>query len=170
MLFRSELNQWITRVRKDLGQDSIEWLLELKIDGLAINILYENGKLARALTRGNGTTGEDVTLNVKTLKSVPHSLTGKSIPSIVEVRGEIFFPIKDFEKLNESLVKLGKNPFANPRNAAAGSLRQKDPKVTSSRPLHMLVHGVGAHKGVEFEKQSEAYSLLASWGLSTSTR
>ena len=165
-----ELNQWITRVRKDLGQESIEWLLELKIDGLAINILYENGKLARALTRGNGTTGEDVTLNVKTLKSVPHSLTGKSIPSIVEVRGEIFFPIKDFEKLNESLVKSGKNPFANPRNAAAGSLRQKDPKVTSSRPLHMLVHGVGAHKGVEFKKQSEAYSLLASWGLSTSTR
>ena len=165
-----ELNQWITRVRKDLGQESIEWLLELKIDGLAINILYENGKLARALTRGNGTTGEDVTLNVKTLKSVPHSLTGKSIPSIVEVRGEIFFPIKDFEKLNGSLVKSGKNPFANPRNAAAGSLRQKDPKVTSSRPLHMLVHGVGAHKGVEFKKQSEAYSLLASWGLSTSTR
>lgn len=165
-----ELNQWITRVRKDLGKESIEWLLELKIDGLAINILYENGKLARALTRGNGTTGEDVTLNVKTLKSVPHSLTGKSIPSIVEVRGEIFFPIKDFEKLNESLVKSGKNPFANPRNAAAGSLRQKDPKVTSSRPLHMLVHGVGAHKGVEFKKQSEAYSLLASWGLSTSTR
>ncbi len=165
-----ELNQWITRVRKDLGQESIEWLLELKIDGLAINILYENGKLVRALTRGNGTTGEDVTLNVKTLKSVPHSLIGKSIPSIVEVRGEIFFPIKDFEKLNESLVKSGKNPFANPRNAAAGSLRQKDPKVTSSRPLHMLVHGVGAHKGAEFNKQSEAYSLLASWGLSTSTR
>ena len=165
-----ELNQWITRVRKDLGQESIEWLLELKIDGLAINILYENGKLVRALTRGNGVTGEDVTLNVKTLKSVPHSLIGKSIPSIVEVRGEIFFPIKDFEKLNESLVKSGKNPFANPRNAAAGSLRQKDPKVTSSRPLHMLVHGVGAHKGAEFKKQSEAYSLLASWGLSTSTR
>jgi DNA ligase (NAD+) len=105
-------------------------LCEVKVDGLAINLLYEKGRLTRALTRGNGTTGEDVTLNIKTIKSVPTELIGKNLPDTLEVRGEVFFPIKAFDDLNDSLEEAGKARFANPRNAAAGSLRQKDPKVT----------------------------------------
>ena len=113
---------------------------------LAINLRYEKGLLTRALTRGNGVTGEDVTLNVKTIKGLPHELKGKNVPDLIEVRGEIYFPIAAFNELNESLEEAGKPTFANPRNAAAGSLRQKDPRVTASRPLSVLVHGIGATK------------------------
>jgi DNA ligase (NAD+) len=140
------------------------------VDGLAINLLYENGRLTRALTRGNGVTGEDVTLNIKTIKSIPTELTGKDIPSLLEVRGEVFFPLKSFDELNDSLEEAGKPRFANPRNAAAGSLRQKDPKVTASRPLDVVVHGIGAVTGVNFNLQSNAYELLKDWGLPTSSR
>ena len=138
--------------------------------GLAINLLYENGRLTRALTRGNGTTGEDVTLNIKTIKSVPTELTGKDLPATLEVRGEVFFPLKAFDELNDSLEEAGKGRFANPRNAAAGSLRQKDPKITASRPLDVVVHGIGAATGVKFDKQSSAYELLKGWGLPTSSK
>jgi DNA ligase (NAD+) len=144
-------------------------LCEVKVDGLAINLLYENGKLVRALTRGNGTTGEDVTVNVRTISGVPHELKG-NFPSLVEIRGEVFFPLKKFNELNDSLEELGKNVFANPRNAAAGSLRQKDPRVTASRPLSMVVHGIGAAEGFECETQSEAYEVMQKWGLPTSKR
>ena len=140
------------------------------MDGLAINLLYEKGRLTRALTRGNGTTGEDVTLNIKTIKSVPTELSGKNLPDTLEVRGEVFFPIKAFDDLNDSLEEAGKARFANPRNAAAGSLRQKDPKVTASRPLDVVVHGIGAADGIKFEEQSSAYELLKGWGLPTSNR
>ena len=142
----------------------------MKVDGLAINLLYENGRLTRALTRGNGTTGEDVTLNIKTIKSVPTELTGKDLPATLEVRGEVFFPLKAFDELNDSLEEAGKGRFANPRNAAAGSLRQKDPKITASRPLDVVVHGIGAATGVKFDKQSSAYELLKGWGLPTSSK
>ena len=165
-----EFRIWSERVIKDAGTENIKWLTELKIDGLAINLLYEEGKLVRALTRGNGTAGEDVTLNVRTIQGVPDQLAGTDIPAMVEVRGEVFFPNKLFEELNASLVAIGKAPFANPRNAAAGSLRQKDPKITASRPLRMLVHGVGALEGTHFLSQSDAYTYLAKWGLPTSPR
>jgi len=165
---KSELDNWFDRIGKTGVKNS--WLCEVKVDGLAINLLYENGRLTRALTRGNGTTGEDVTLNIKTIKSVPIELIGKNIPSQLEVRGEVFFPLKAFDELNDSLAEAGKPRFANPRNAAAGSLRQKDPKVTASRPLDVVVHGIGAATGVSFDKQSTAYELLKSWGLPTSSR
>ena len=116
-----ELTSWFERVAKESQQNS--WLCEVKVDGLAINLMYEKGKLVSALTRGNGTTGEDVTLNIKTIKSVPHELSGKKIPELIEVRGEVFFPVKAFDELNESLEEAGKQRFANPRNAAAGSLQ-----------------------------------------------
>jgi len=163
----NELQEWIVRVTKDIDVEP-HWLCELKIDGLAVNLLYEEGRLVRALTRGNGVTGEDVTLNVRTIKGVPHQLTGTKIPRIVEVRGEVFFPVALFNELNASLVEAGKAPFANPRNAAAGSLRQKDPRVSANRPLRLVVHGVGACEGISFERQSQAYEYFKAWGLPTS--
>ena len=164
----SELATWFDRTEKSGVKNS--WLCEVKVDGLAINLLYEDGRLTRALTRGNGTTGEDVTLNIKTIKSVPTELSGKNLPATLEVRGEVFFPLQSFDELNDSLEEAGKPRFANPRNAAAGSLRQKDPKITASRPLDVVVHGIGAATGVSFEKQSTAYELLKGWGLPTSKR
>ena len=163
-----ELAEWGARVGREAGSD-LHYLCELKIDGLAINLLYENGRLVRGATRGDGRTGEDVTLNVRTIDGIPHELNGGNLPALVEVRGEVFFPVAEFEKLNERLVAEGKAPFANPRNAAAGSLRQKDPAKTAQRPLRMLVHGIGASNGLTITRQSEAYELLASWGLPTST-
>jgi DNA ligase (NAD+) len=163
-----ELNTWFDRVEKDAP--NANWLCELKIDGLAINLRYEKGILTKALTRGNGTTGEDVTLNVKTIKDLPHQLKeskGAKVPDLIEVRGEVYFPIAAFNELNESLEESGKATFANPRNAAAGSLRQKDPRVTASRPLSVLVHGIGA-TATEFANQSDAYELLKGFGLPTS--
>ena len=163
-----ELTTWFDRIEKAGVKNT--WLCEVKVDGLAINLLYEKGRLTRALTRGNGVTGEDVTLNIKTIKSIPTELTGKDIPDLLEVRGEVFFPLKSFDELNDSLEEAGKPRFANPRNAAAGSLRQKDPKVTASRPLDVVVHGIGAVTGVNFNLQSKAYELLKGWGLPTSSR
>jgi DNA ligase (NAD+) len=163
-----ELTTWFERIEKAGVKNT--WLCEVKVDGLAINLLYENGRLTRALTRGNGVTGEDVTLNIKTIKSIPTELTGKEIPALLEVRGEVFFPLKSFDELNDSLEEAGKPRFANPRNAAAGSLRQKDPKITASRPLDVVVHGIGAVTGVNFNLQSNAYELLKGWGLPTSSR
>jgi len=163
-----ELATWFDRVEKDSANP--EYLCELKVDGLAINLLYENGQLTRALTRGNGVTGEDVTLNVKTIKGLPHTLTGKTIPSLIEVRGEVFLPVAAFNQLNEELEEAGKPLFANPRNCAAGSLRQKDPRVTASRALDVVVHGVGASEGISFTSQSDAYAQLKLLGLPTSNR
>ena len=163
-----ELTGWFDRVEKEAKSPT--YLCELKVDGLAINLKYENGELVSALTRGNGVTGEDVTLNVKTIKGLPHTLKGKKIPTLIEVRGEVFFPLAAFAELNDSLEEAGKSLFANPRNAAAGSLRQKDPRVTASRPLSIVVHGVGARTGIDFDSQSKAYELLAELGLPTSDR
>ena len=163
-----ELAQWFDRVEKEIAQP--QYLCEVKVDGLAINLTYENGVLLRGLTRGNGVTGEDVTLNVKTIRNLPHQLKAGSAPSLIEVRGEVFFPIQAFNELNEALEEAGKALFANPRNGAAGSLRQKDPRVTASRPLSVVVHGVGAHQGIEFDSQSGAYEKLKELGLPTSDR
>ena len=163
-----ELATWFDRVEKD--SPSPEYLCELKVDGLAINLLYENGQLTRALTRGNGVTGEDVTLNVKTIKGLPHTLSGKKIPALIEVRGEVFLPVAAFNQLNEELEEAGKPLFANPRNCAAGSLRQKDPRITASRALDVVVHGVGASDGISFDSQSDAYAQLKALGLPTSSR
>ena len=163
-----ELAQWFDRVEKEIAQP--QYLCEVKVDGLAINLTYENGFLLRGLTRGNGVTGEDVTLNVKTIRNLPHQLKADSAPSLIEVRGEVFFPIQAFNELNEALEEAGKALFANPRNGAAGSLRQKDPRVTASRPLSVVVHGVGARQGIEFDSQSGAYEKLKELGLPTSDR
>jgi DNA ligase (NAD+) len=163
-----ELRDWFDRARKSV--EVTQWLCELKVDGLAINLLYENGALVQALTRGNGVTGEDVTLNVKTIRNLPHTLQGENLPSLLEVRGEVYFPLAAFAELNASLEESGKPLFANPRNGAAGSLRQKDPRVTASRPLSLIVHGIGACQGASFSSQSQAYETLKSWGLPTSTR
>ena len=164
----AELDTWFERVEKESAVGA--FLCELKVDGLAINLLYENGQLTRALTRGNGTTGEDVTLNVKTIKGLPHTLSGKNIPSLIEVRGEVFLPVAAFNQLNEELEEAGKPLFANPRNCAAGSLRQKDPRITASRALDVVVHGIGAREGISFDSQSDAYAKLKALGLPTSTR
>jgi len=165
-----ELSSWAERVEREVGADAATYLCELKIDGLAISLTYERGRLVRAATRGDGRTGEDVTLNVRTIADVPERLTGRDVPELVEIRGEVFFTAEAFTKVNDVLMELGKTPFANPRNAAAGSLRQKDPRVTASRPLRLIVHGVGARKGFAPHRQSEAYEQLKAWGLPTSDR
>ena len=167
-----ELDAWVRKAEAsaaNIAPDAkIKWLTELKIDGLAVNLLYRNGELVRAATRGDGTTGEDITHNVLTIKSIPRSLKGADIPAEMEIRGEVFIPSKEFAHLNETMVEAGKAPFANPRNAAAGSLRQKDPEVTAQRPLSMYVHGIGAREGLSATSQSETYELLKAWGLPTS--
>ncbi len=164
-----ELDEWAERVAREANTTDYHYLCELKIDGLAVNLLYEDGRLVRALTRGDGRTGEDVTHNVRTIEGIPTRLAGDGHPPVIEVRGEVFFPLEAFTDLNASLVEAGKSPFANPRNAAAGSLRQKDPRVTATRPLHMLVHGIGYREGVRVGRQSEIYDLLRGWGLPMSS-
>ena len=165
-----EMLEWNARVERDAGQ-AFHYLCELKIDGLAVNLLYEKGRLTRALTRGDGRTGEDVTLNVRTVRGIPTELatTTHPVPDLVEVRGEVYFPIEAFAELNAQLVEAGKPPYANPRNTAAGSLRQKDPRVTAARELRMLVHGLGRREGFDLTRQSEAYAALEAWGLPVSS-
>ncbi|MFK0107340.1 NAD-dependent DNA ligase LigA [Streptomyces sp. NPDC091217] len=165
-----ELAAWGERVHKDVGTSDYHYLCELKVDGLAVNLTYEHGRLTRAATRGDGRTGEEITPNVRTIAEIPDRLNSEHVPDLVEIRGEVYFPMEKFAELNERLVAAGDKPFANPRNAAAGSLRQKDPRVTASRPLHMVVHGIGALEGFEaLGRLSEAYELLKTWGLPTSS-
>ncbi|MEU2620079.1 NAD-dependent DNA ligase LigA [Streptomyces sp. NPDC007157] len=164
-----DLAAWAERIHKELGDQEYHFLCELKVDGLAVNLTYEHGRLTRAATRGDGRTGEDITPNVRTIAEIPDRLHGDTVPDLVEIRGEVYFPMEKFAALNERLVAAGDKPFANPRNAAAGSLRQKDPRVTASRPLHMVVHGIGALAGFEgMTRLSHAYDLLKTWGLPTS--
>ncbi|MYR61199.1 NAD-dependent DNA ligase LigA [Streptomyces sp. SID625] len=164
-----DLAAWADRIARELGEQEYHFLCELKVDGLAVNLTYEHGRLTRAATRGDGRTGEDITPNVRTIAEIPDRLHGEKVPGLVEIRGEVFFPMEKFEELNARLVEAGDKPFANPRNAAAGSLRQKDPRVTATRPLHMVVHGIGALEGYEgLNRLSQAYELLHGWGLPTS--
>jgi DNA ligase (NAD+) len=144
-----ELDAWAARVGKTVG-DEARYACELKIDGVACALTYEGGALIQAATRGDGRTGEDITANVRTVRGVPPRLLLDDPPSVIEVRGEMYLPVKAFEELNAQLTAAGQRPFANPRNAAAGSLRQKDPKVTAARPLRMWVHSFGAAEGVTF--------------------
>ncbi|WP_433218928.1 NAD-dependent DNA ligase LigA [Microtetraspora malaysiensis] len=166
-----ELTAWQARAERLAEADPAPYLCELKIDGLAVALLYEKGRLVRAATRGDGRTGEDVTPNVRTVRGVPHRLTGDDVPDLVEVRGEVFLPVEGFRRLNEQLMDAGKAPFANPRNSAAGSLRQKDPRITAQRPLRMIVHGVGKWEGAKPPvTQSHMYDRLKSLGLPVSDR
>ncbi|HET9871087.1 MAG TPA: NAD-dependent DNA ligase LigA [Propionibacteriaceae bacterium] len=167
-----ELDRWAARAARELGEGRIResgYLCEPKVDGLALDLVYEQGRLSRAATRGDGRVGEDVTPNVRTIAALPAQLSGPDLPTLLEVRGEVYLSVQEFTRLNESLVAAGKAPFANPRNAAAGSLRQKDARVTASRNLGFVVHGIGAVAGFHPHRQSQAYQVLAGWGLPTST-
>jgi DNA ligase (NAD+) len=165
----ADLAAWAARVERVVGSGA-DYLCEPKVDGLAVNLTYQSGRLVRAATRGDGRTGEDVTPNVRTITGVPDRLAGNRVPELLEVRGEVYFPVEGFEALNAALGDAGKTPFANPRNAAAGSLRQKDPRVSASRPLRLVCHGVGRREGVQIDRQSAAYDLLRGWGLPISDR
>ncbi|OSC27976.1 DNA ligase (NAD(+)) LigA [Mycobacterium vulneris] len=164
---RDELVAWSNRVENEVGKEPY-YLCELKIDGVALALVYRDGRLERAATRGDGRVGEDVTLNARTIDDVPERLSASKdfpIPALLEVRGEAFFLLSDFEALNASLVEDGKAPFANPRNSAAGSLRQKNPAVTARRKLRMICHGIGRTEGFAPKTQHEAYTALNAWGL-----
>ncbi len=172
-----EFQAWATRVEKSAGRH-IDYLCELKIDGLALNLRYENGRLTTAATRGDGVVGEDVTQNIRYLTGIPARLSGTGHPPLVEVRGEVFFPIESFRELNANQTAAGERVFANPRNAASGSLRQKEEGKNPAQlelmrdrlsRLRMLVHGIGAWPNPPVATQSEIYALLADWGLPTSS-
>ncbi|HUO38461.1 MAG TPA: NAD-dependent DNA ligase LigA, partial [Mycobacterium sp.] len=165
-----ELSAWAKRVENSTGTDPY-YLCELKIDGVAVSLVYRDGRLDRAATRGDGRVGEDVTLNARTIDDIPETLTpadGFPSPKLLEVRGEVFFLIKEFENLNATLVEEGKAPFANPRNSAAGSLRQKNPAITARRPLRMICHGLGRTEGFNPSTLHDAYTALKAWGLPVS--
>ena len=168
-----QMEAWAKRLEREVTVKQIHdsgFLCELKVDGLALDLVYENGRLVSGATRGDGRTGEDVTLNVHTIKSIPNELNGADLPSFLEVRGEVYFRVEDFEELNAQLVEAGKDPFSNPRNSAAGSLRQKDPRVSASRPLRFVVHGLGRVDGFHVGRLSESYDQLKAWGLPVSDR
>ncbi len=165
-----ELRTWASKVEAEAGSN-LHYLCEVKIDGVALNLVYENGKLVRGATRGDGRTGEDVTLNARTIEDIPGELTPTAefpVPALLEVRGEAYMRLEDFETLNAAIVAEGKPPYANPRNTAAGSLRQKDPSVTARRRLRMICHGFGRIEGYAPTSQHEAYRALAAWGLPVS--
>ena len=164
-----DMPAWAQRVERDAGT-APRYLCELKVDGLAVNLLYENGRLVRGLTRGDGRTGEDVTPNIRTIADVPDRLAGDGVPALLEVRGEVFFPVARFEELNAALVEAGKTPYANPRNTAAGSLRQKDARITASRGSHGRPRRRKVEDGPQVTEQSGWYERFRAWGLPTSDR
>jgi DNA ligase (NAD+) len=166
-----EMSAWAKRLEREATAKELAdsgFLTELKVDGLALDLVYEKGRLVSGATRGDGRTGEDVTPNVKTIKDIPNQLEGKDAPDFLEVRGEVYFTVEDFTQLNAELVEAGKAPFSNPRNSAAGSLRQKDPRVSARRPLRFIVHGVGKVEGYKVTRLSAAYEKLKEWGLPVS--
>ncbi|MFF0270729.1 NAD-dependent DNA ligase LigA [Kribbella sp. NPDC004536] len=168
-----QMEAWAKRLEREVTLKQIHdsgFLCELKVDGLALDLVYENGKLVTGATRGDGRTGEDVTPNVRTIKSIPEQLKGDNLPAFLEVRGEVYFRVEDFEELNAQLLEAGKDVFSNPRNSAAGSLRQKDPRVSAGRPLRFVVHGLGKVEGHTFGRLSDAYEQLKAWGLPVSDR
>jgi DNA ligase (NAD+) len=163
-----ELRDWDRRVRQSLGADQVSYTAEPKFDGTSISLRYENGSLAQAGTRGDGTTGEDVTANVRTIKTVPLRLHSKGWPRVLEVRGEVVIPIADFKRLNAEQLKRGDKVFANPRNAAAGSLRQLDPRITAARPLSFFPWGLGEASASIGKRYSEVTKRMRDWGFRTS--
>jgi DNA ligase (NAD+) len=159
------IEKWVEDVRKRLGDDAtVAYVLEPKIDGLAINLTYENGVFARGATRGDGEVGEDVTVNLRTIPAIPLRMLGRDAPQLIEVRGEVYMPLSGFRELNERLIAEEKKPTPNPRNAAAGSLRQKDPAVTATRPLSFWAYGVGAHEGFELSSHWQTLQWLREQG------
>jgi DNA ligase (NAD+) len=166
---RDELDAWIDRCRRRLGEDSgeLRFVCELKIDGVAINLVYRDGVLSTAATRGNGTVGEDVTAQVLTIDDIPYRLDVDEPPALLEVRGEVYYPLDDFAALNAARIERGEPTFMNPRNGASGALRQKDPEVTRQRPLAVWCHGLGALEGITFGAHSQALSWLRGAGLPT---
>ncbi len=168
-----QMEAWAKRLEREVTVQQIHdsgFLCELKVDGLALDLVYKNGRLETGATRGDGSTGEDVTLNVRTIASIPEVLDTDDPPEFLEVRGEVFFRVEDFQQLNAQLVEAGKDPFSNPRNGAAGSLRQKDPRVSAQRPLRFVVHGLGRVDGHHIARLSSAYEQLKAWGLPVSDR
>src|SRR3954465_1595183 len=163
-----QLTKWADDARKRLRSDEpVAYVIEPKIDGLAINLTYEDGVLTRGATRGDGVQGEDVTVNLRTIKTVPLRMRGDGVPTLLEVRGEVYLPISGFRALNERLAGTGQKLAPNPRNAAAGSLRQKNSAVTADRPLAVWVYGTGAHEGIDFESQYGALEWLREHGFRT---
>src|SRR5205807_1133259 len=162
---REELQAWADRVARAVS--GATFYNELKIDGVAVALTYENGRLVRGATRGDGEIGEDVTANIRTIKAVPEKLKVEQPPALLEVRGEVYMPRAGFDAFNKEREAEGLATFANPRNTAAGALRQKDPTVTAKRPLEILIHGVGATEGVSFESQSKAIAWMKKAGLRT---
>ncbi|MFL5953047.1 MAG: NAD-dependent DNA ligase LigA [Gaiellaceae bacterium] len=159
------LEKWADDVRKRLDSDeAVAYVTEPKIDGLAINLTYEEGLFTRGATRGDGEVGEDVTVNLRTIQAIPLRMLGGDPPRLMEVRGEVYMPLSGFRELNERLIAEEKKPTPNPRNAAAGSLRQKDPSITASRPLSFWAYGVGAHEGAELRTHWETLQWLKSHG------
>src|SRR5579883_711448 len=166
-----EMREFDARIKRFLRSDAeIEYVAEVKLDGLAVELVYEHGRLTVASTRGDGLHGEDVTANIRTIKSVPlrlHQPDGAAIPQLLEVRGEVIFPLRGFQRLNAERVAAGEPPFVNPRNAAAGSLRQLDPRITASRPLEIFFHSPGVMEGIEFKSQWEFLDGIRQLGLRT---
>ncbi len=163
-----EFDERLHRFLDLVPESPIEYFCELKFDGASLSLTYENGVLTRGATRGDGETGEDVTQNIRTIRTVPLKLHGKDLPARIEIRGEVLMPIKDFEKLNTEQAKNGLKIFANPRNAAAGSLRQLDPAITASRPLTLFAYGMGESRGYQPSTMAQFQKDLKSWGLQTS--
>ena len=164
----AELTAFDRRIRDRLGEEQITYAAEPKLDGLAVSLRYEDGLLVLGATRGDGARGEDVTQGVRTIPSIPLRLIGEGFPKVLEVRGEVYMPRSGFQALNEQARQQGEKSFANPRNAAAGSLRQLDPKVTASRPLSMFVYGFGEVEGEIADTLSESMRRIARWGLRVS--
>ena len=162
---REELQAWADRVSKGLDGQPHRFTCELKVDGVAISLTYERGRLTRAVTRGDGRVGEDVTANIRTIQGVPHKLHVDKPPALLEVRGEVYFPVEDFARMNDEREARGEARFANPRNASSGALRQKDPAITAQRPLRVICHGMGATDGVEVTSHSGFLAYIAEAGL-----
>jgi len=162
-----ELRAFDERVRKDLGVKKVTYVVEPKVDGVAVSLRYENGLLRLGATRGDGETGDDITANIRTIKAIPLRLSGSEVPAIVEARGEVYWPKDDFERYNRQREAVGEPTFANPRNATAGTLKQLDPRVVAERPLKFVAHGFGLIEPMIFARHHEVIEAFSRWGLPT---
>jgi len=163
----AELRAWDTTIRKHLGRDRVEYVMEPKVDGVSISVHYRHGKLALGVTRGDGTEGDDITTNLKTVRAIPLELKMTNPPALLEVRGEAYMATKEFEAINARLAAAGEKPFPNARNATAGTLKQLDPRLVAQRPIRAVFYATGALAGIEFKKHSEMLEALAQFGLPT---
>ena len=163
----AELRAFDATIRKHLGRDKIQYIIEPKVDGVSVSVHYRDGRLARGVTRGDGTEGDDITANLKTVRGIPLELTSKNPPAMLEVRGEAYISIKDFDALNAKFAAEGEKPFPNARNATAGTLKQLDPKLVAQRPIRAVFYATGAVDGIEFKTHSEMLEVLAKFGLPT---